>query len=115
MTGAEKRRERRPEGPALLGKKQKGLRIHQALTSDPIDMDTLQDVAVSDGGLLSQEIRRKVWPKLLNINIFCLPPKPGSALRANHRDYNRWRWTYGVRSGGFQKVCCRRWSFCGVC
>ncbi|XP_018431408.1 PREDICTED: TBC1 domain family member 20-like [Nanorana parkeri] len=80
---------RRGGGPALPGKKQKVLRIHKALTSDPIDMDTLREVAVSDGGLFSQEIRRKVWPKLLNINIFCLPPKPGPALHANHRDYNQ--------------------------
>lgn len=89
MTGGEKRRERRTGEAALPEKKQKALRIHKALTSDPIDMNTLREVAVNDGGLLGQEIRRKVWPKLLNINIFCLPPKPGPALRANHRDYNQ--------------------------
>ncbi|XP_068093959.1 TBC1 domain family member 20-like isoform X2 [Hyperolius riggenbachi] len=71
------------------GRKEKAFWIHRALTCDPIDIETLRKEAVSDGGLLSQEIRRKVWPKLLSINIYNLPPKPGSAIRVNHRDYNQ--------------------------
>ncbi|XP_031759949.1 TBC1 domain family member 20-like isoform X2 [Xenopus tropicalis] len=62
---------------SLSWRKQKSLQIHRALTSDPVDIDVLRGAAESDGGLLSQEIRRKVWPKLLSVNVFHLPPKPG--------------------------------------
>ncbi|XP_053323523.1 TBC1 domain family member 20-like [Spea bombifrons] len=93
--GTRVRRRRKPglpgvtAGETLLSwRKRKALQIHNALTSDPIDIDALRGAAVSEGGLLSQEIRRKVWPKLLNVNVFCLPPKPGAWVRS-HRDYNQ--------------------------
>lgn len=70
-------------------RKQKSVQIHEALTRDPVDVESLREAAVSEGGLLTQEIRRRVWPKLLNINVFCLPPKPRAAVRTNHRDYNQ--------------------------
>ncbi|XP_051926340.1 TBC1 domain family member 20 isoform X2 [Hippocampus zosterae] len=63
--------------------------IHQALYSDPVDIETLRRAAASKGGLLSNELRRKVWPKLLNINVYELPYKPGKAGRENHKDYNQ--------------------------
>ncbi|KAL0167043.1 hypothetical protein M9458_038887, partial [Cirrhinus mrigala] len=52
------------------------LEIHQALNSDPVDIETLRRAAVSKGGLLTDDIRRKVWPKLLSINVYNLPAKP---------------------------------------
>lgn len=58
-------------------KRQKLVQIHQALNSDPVDIETLRRAAVSEGGLLTDEIRRKVWPKLLSINVYNLPAKPG--------------------------------------
>ncbi|XP_051872351.1 TBC1 domain family member 20 isoform X2 [Pristis pectinata] len=64
-------------------KKRKLLAIHQALNDDPVDVRTLRQCAVSEGGLLSDEIRRKVWPKLLNVNVYDLPPKP--RMRADQR------------------------------
>ncbi|XP_069588232.1 TBC1 domain family member 20-like isoform X1 [Ranitomeya imitator] len=76
-------------GHRLSWRKQKTARIHDALTCDPVDVETLREAAVSEGGLLSQEVRRRVWPKLLSINVFCLPPKPGPAIRTNHPDYNQ--------------------------
>uniref|UniRef100_A0A8C3I0X4 TBC1 domain family member 20 n=1 Tax=Chrysemys picta bellii TaxID=8478 RepID=A0A8C3I0X4_CHRPI len=77
--------------PELLGskRKQKLLLIHQALTSDPVAVETLRGAAVSEGGLLTDEIRRKVWPKLLSVNVYNLPPKPGRAVRQNHKDYTQ--------------------------
>ncbi|XP_040288529.1 TBC1 domain family member 20-like isoform X2 [Bufo bufo] len=93
--GKTKRRRNVPGGGGGAGerslswRKQKAVQIHEALTCDPVDVEKLREAAVSEGGLLSQEIRRRVWPKLLNINVFCLPPKPGPALRANHPDYNQ--------------------------
>ncbi|XP_078124049.1 TBC1 domain family member 20 isoform X1 [Sander vitreus] len=71
------------------GRKQKLAEIHQALISDPVDIETLRRAAASKGGLLTDELRRKVWPKLLNINVYDLPPKPGRDVRENHKDYNQ--------------------------
>ncbi|CAG10814.1 unnamed protein product, partial [Tetraodon nigroviridis] len=58
-------------------------------SSDPVDIETLKRAAASKGGLLTDEVRRKVWPKLLNINVYNLPPKPGRHVRENHKDYNQ--------------------------
>ncbi|XP_037650915.1 TBC1 domain family member 20 isoform X4 [Sebastes umbrosus] len=71
------------------GRKQKLTEIHQALISDPVDIETLRRAAASKGGLLTDELRRKVWPKLLNINVYDLPHKPGRDVRENHKDYNQ--------------------------
>ncbi|XP_061786838.1 TBC1 domain family member 20 isoform X2 [Nerophis lumbriciformis] len=71
------------------GKKQKLAEIHQALNSDPVDIETLQRAATSKGGLFTDELRRRVWPKLLNINVYELPYKPGRAGRENQKDYNQ--------------------------
>uniref|UniRef100_A0A4W3H6A4 TBC1 domain family member 20 n=1 Tax=Callorhinchus milii TaxID=7868 RepID=A0A4W3H6A4_CALMI len=70
-------------------KRLKLLEIHRALNADPVDVEALRRAAVSEGGLLTNEIRRKVWPKLLNVNVYNLPPKPGKAVRTNHKDYNQ--------------------------
>lgn len=58
-------------------KKQKLADIQQALNSDPVDIETLRSAAVSEGGLLTDDVRRKVWPKLLSVNVFDLPARPG--------------------------------------
>ncbi|XP_029299646.1 TBC1 domain family member 20 isoform X1 [Cottoperca gobio] len=71
------------------GRKQKLAEIHQALISDPVDIETLRRAAASKGGLLTDELRRKVWPKLLNINVYDLPYKPGRDVREKHKDYNQ--------------------------
>lgn len=71
------------------GRKQKLAEIHQALNSDPVDIETLRKAAASKGGLLTDELRRKVWPKLLNINVYDLPHKPGRDVRENHKGYNQ--------------------------
>ncbi|XP_026204883.1 TBC1 domain family member 20-like [Anabas testudineus] len=71
------------------GRKQKLAEIHQALISDPVDIETLRRAAITKGGLLTDELRRKVWPKLLNINVYNLPHKPGRDVRENHKDYNQ--------------------------
>lgn len=57
-------------------KKLKLVEIHQALNCDPVDIETLRRAAISEGGLLTDEIRRKVWPKLLSVNVYNLPAKP---------------------------------------
>ncbi|XP_068603417.1 TBC1 domain family member 20 [Brachionichthys hirsutus] len=71
------------------GRKQKLAEIHRALISDPVDVEALRRAAAGKGGLLTDEVRRKVWPKLLNINVYKLPRKPGRDVRKNHKDYNQ--------------------------
>ncbi|XP_016107602.1 TBC1 domain family member 20-like isoform X1 [Sinocyclocheilus grahami] len=73
----------------LPWKKQKLLDIHQALNSDPVDIETLRWAAVSEGGLLTDGIRRKVWPTLLSINVYNLPAKPSKDVREDHKDYRQ--------------------------
>ncbi|KAI2653195.1 TBC1 domain family member 20 [Labeo rohita] len=73
----------------LPWKKQKLVEIHQALNSDPVDIETLRRAAVSEGGLLTDDIRRKVWPKLLSINVYNLPAKPSKDVREDHKDYRQ--------------------------
>ncbi|XP_060239068.1 TBC1 domain family member 20 isoform X2 [Meriones unguiculatus] len=55
-------------------RKKKMKEIHQALNSDPTDVAALRRMAISEGGLLTDEIRCQVWPKLLNVNTDEPPP-----------------------------------------
>lgn len=70
-------------------KKRKVAEIYQALNSDPIDVAALRRMAISEGGLLTDEIRCKVWPKLLNVKTDDLPPAPGQELREDNEDYQQ--------------------------
>ncbi|XP_046691489.1 TBC1 domain family member 20 isoform X2 [Silurus meridionalis] len=86
--------ESRTETPGRLEdhmswKKQKLADIQKALYSDPVDIETLRTAAVSKGGLLTDDVRRKVWPKLLSVNVFDLPAKPAKNIRENHKDHNQ--------------------------
>lgn len=60
-------------------RKKKVAEIHQALNSDPTDVAALRRMAISEGGLLTDEIRCQVWPKLLNVN--SNEPAPESSKR----------------------------------
>ena len=44
--------------------------IIAALEADPVDLETLRREAVCRGGLLTTDLRRKVWPKLVGVNRF---------------------------------------------
>ncbi|XP_060692505.1 TBC1 domain family member 20 [Hemiscyllium ocellatum] len=70
-------------------RKRKVTEIFQALNCSPVDVAALRRMAISEGGLLTDEIRCKVWPKLLNINTQELPSKPGPELRENNKDYQQ--------------------------
>ena len=45
-------------------------RITDALEADPVDVQTLKELAVSADGLIKGDLRCKVWTKLLNVNAF---------------------------------------------
>ncbi|TKC42401.1 hypothetical protein EI555_002457, partial [Monodon monoceros] len=70
-------------------RKKKVAEIYQALNSDPTDVAALRRMAISEGGLLTDEIRRKVWPKLLNVNTNDPPPISGNDLRQMSKDYQQ--------------------------
>ncbi|NXX41261.1 TBC20 protein, partial [Tricholaema leucomelas] len=69
--------------------KRKVAEIQRALSSEPIDVAALRRMAISEGGLLTDEIRRKVWPQLLSVNTDDLPPLPGKELREDNKDYQQ--------------------------
>lgn len=51
--------------------------ITQALNATPVDVGTLRRMAISEGGLMTDEIRCKVWPRLLNVPVENIPEKLG--------------------------------------
>ncbi|XP_063815157.1 TBC1 domain family member 20 [Pseudophryne corroboree] len=63
--------------------------IQKALGKEPPDVATLRRMAISEGGLLTDEIRCQVWPRLLNVSTEDLPPPPGPELRVNNKDYEQ--------------------------
>ena len=52
-------------------------RINDALEQDPVDVETLRALAITADGLITTDLRRRVWPKLLNVNVYDItkPPK----------------------------------------
>lgn len=58
-------------------RKRKIADITQALSGTPVDVAALRRMAISEGGLLTDEIRCKVWPKLLNVPLDVLNQEPG--------------------------------------
>ncbi|KAJ8412171.1 hypothetical protein AAFF_G00144380 [Aldrovandia affinis] len=70
-------------------RKRKVGEISQALSVTPVDVAALRRMAISEGGLLTDEIRCRVWPKLLNVNTDDLPEKLAEGLRENHKDYHQ--------------------------
>eukprot|EP00112_Aurelia_sp_Birch-Aquarium-sp1_P022679 Seg649.2 transcript_id=Seg649.2/GoldUCD/mRNA.D3Y31 product="TBC1 domain family member 20" protein_id=Seg649.2/GoldUCD/D3Y31 len=49
--------------------------INEALDCDPVDVNTLRELAISEYGFVTDDIRCRVWPKLLNVNIYDLPKR----------------------------------------
>lgn len=58
-------------------RKRKMAEIAQALNATPVDVATLRRMAISEGGLMTDEIRQKVWPRLLNVPVENIPEKLG--------------------------------------
>lgn len=64
--------------------------IAQALSVSPVDVAALRRMAISEGGLLTDEIRCQVWPWLLNVPLHILDQEPGIGFgntnRTTHAD-----------------------------
>ncbi|XP_058229423.1 TBC1 domain family member 20 isoform X2 [Hemibagrus wyckioides] len=58
-------------------RKRKMAEITQALNATPVDVATLRRMAISEGGLMTDELRRKVWPRLLNVPVENIPEELG--------------------------------------
>lgn len=54
--------------------------ITHALGASPVDVAALRRMAISEGGLLTDEIRCQVWPRLLNVPSHVLEQEPGNSL-----------------------------------
>lgn len=63
--------------------------ITQALDASPVDVAALRRMAISEGGLLTDEIRCQVWPRLLNVPPQVLEQEPETVDRENNKDYNQ--------------------------
>ncbi|XP_076597143.1 TBC1 domain family member 20 [Chaetodon auriga] len=70
-------------------RKRKIVDITQALSVSPVDVAALRRMAISEGGLLTDEIRRQVWPRLLNVPLHVLDEEPEKVERENNKDYNQ--------------------------
>ena len=45
-------------------------RINDALDTDPVQIEQLRKLMTSPKGCVTNDVRCRVWPKLLNVNIF---------------------------------------------
>ncbi|XP_064598713.1 TBC1 domain family member 20-like [Liolophura sinensis] len=73
----------------VAGRLEKISSIQKCLESDPVDITSLRQLAISRGGLINDELRRKVWPELLGVDVSSIPPKPDQSVLIAHRDYNQ--------------------------
>lgn len=74
--------------PYVKGKIRK---LNDALDSDPVNIELLRKLMVTRGGCVTNDIRCKVWPKLLNINIFDMPQRNKNAELEN-KDFRNNKW-----------------------
>ncbi|XDV22552.1 hypothetical protein PO909_027425 [Leuciscus waleckii] len=70
-------------------RKRKMAEITQALNMTPVDVPALRRMAISEGGLLTDEIRRQVWPRLLNVSVDNIPEQLETVDRDNNKDFNQ--------------------------
>lgn len=86
-----RRRKKRPKtvDQASIDRQKKMQEIQDVLSSSPIDIEKLRELAVGDGGLVKDELRRKAWPRLMMIEHMEVTPKPTLDVVKAHKDYNQ--------------------------
>lgn len=83
-----RKKRKRPLGETERRTRQKSVKIEEALRTG--DKDKLSQLAVSDGGLLTDEVRVRVWPRLLGINMLeTVTVLPGEEELSTHPEYNQ--------------------------
>ena len=58
---------------AAQQQKQQRVEIDAILSSNPVDIAKLKDLARVNNGFLSNTLRARVWPKLLGVNRYHIP------------------------------------------
>ena len=60
--------------PALHWQYEKLKAVQEALERDPVDIETVRRHAISNGGLVSNELRKKAWPKMVGVSVYDISP-----------------------------------------
>lgn len=71
----------------LYARKKKLLKISNALSSS--DVNSLKKAAVKRGGLISDEVRRKVWPRMVGVDVYETSPRPTMKEIEEHPYYKQ--------------------------
>ncbi|TRY87283.1 hypothetical protein DNTS_022256 [Danionella cerebrum] len=70
-------------------RRRKQAEIAHALQRTPVDVGSLRRMAISEGGLMDDETRRLVWPRLLNMDDESIPQTLEPVDRDNNKDFNQ--------------------------
>lgn len=86
-----KRRKKRPKNVSqeAQDRQKKMQQIQDLLSSSPLDLEVLRKLAIGDGGLIKDELRRKAWPRLMMIEHMEVTPKPTLDTIKSHKDYQQ--------------------------
>ncbi|XP_042215934.1 TBC1 domain family member 20-like [Homarus americanus] len=86
-----KRRKKRPKpkNQVTMDRQKKMQQIQDVLSSTPLDLEALRELAIGDGGLVKDELRRKAWPRLMMIEHMEVTPKPALDVVKAHKDYQQ--------------------------
>ncbi|CAG2053556.1 unnamed protein product [Timema podura] len=77
------------EVPVSKAFAKKILEIELILSKKPLDVIKLKQLAASEGGLINDDIRRKVWPKLLGLDTKKAMPPPSEEELLAHPEYHQ--------------------------
>uniref|UniRef100_A0A1B6GG14 Rab-GAP TBC domain-containing protein n=1 Tax=Cuerna arida TaxID=1464854 RepID=A0A1B6GG14_9HEMI len=76
-----------PDSPSL---KKKVHEIESLISKDPVPpLQTLRKFALSEGGLVCDELRRRIWPRLLSLDPGDAEPPPDHASLLAHPEYQQ--------------------------
>ncbi|XP_021917584.1 TBC1 domain family member 20 isoform X2 [Zootermopsis nevadensis] len=77
------------EAPLSSITREKCRQIEAALAEDPVDTLKLKKLALSEGGLVNDALRRKVWPKLLGLDTQAATEPPTEKELEAHAEYHQ--------------------------
>uniref|UniRef100_A0A0P4W1M3 Rab-GAP TBC domain-containing protein n=1 Tax=Scylla olivacea TaxID=85551 RepID=A0A0P4W1M3_SCYOL len=79
-----------PNSPEGVKKREKIKKIREVLSSEPLDLETLKELAISSGGLLDDGLRKEAWPLLMGMGQEDPEiKKPTLEVVQGHRDYQQ--------------------------
>ncbi|KAK4320045.1 hypothetical protein Pmani_009066 [Petrolisthes manimaculis] len=86
-----KRKKKKPKDTSVAAvfRQKKIEQIKGALSSNPLDLEALRELAISEGGLVKDEMRRRAWPRLMKKEQVEAAPKPLLEIVKNHKDYQQ--------------------------